>query len=105
MINIEVKASENEKVANIIVQGDVTLRWVGEIKAPLIDALKKYQEFKINFVNMTALDLAGVQTIIALKKSAKQEQKKITTLAELDENTEQLLINNGFSKLFDQEKE
>lgn len=52
------------------IEGELTVFRVGELKQPLLRALLDAVELEIDLSGVTEIDTAGVQLLIALKRSA-----------------------------------
>ncbi len=89
-------------VLQTIIEGDLAIRDSAEIKEELLMLLRDNQTTEIQFKNIERLDVAALQLLAALLKSAANQKKAVTYNFEQTEYTNNILNNSGFSQLFEQ---
>lgn len=99
-ISINPSKKKGDKSVKIILQKELTIFTIEELKTKIVDVLKKYDEIQIQISNVENIDLSFLQLIDSLKKSAHKKNKKVEMNVELPENLEELMSNAGFEKFF-----
>ena len=77
-ISILKKGSENEKMLDLLIDGEFTIYSMQKLKDFFLEILHQYTSFKIDLSQVKEFDSAGMQFIIALKAEASLFEKKIS---------------------------
>ena len=54
----------------VVLDGDMNIYHASDLKAPLLGALRNYQDLEIDLAAVTHIDTTGVQLLIVLKREA-----------------------------------
>lgn len=81
----------------ILIEGNITVQSDG-VKDELTALLNDCKNLKILFKNINKLDLAALQLVAALSKSAHQQNKKVEFTFEQTEYVKNILSLCGFDK-------
>ena len=98
-VTIIPSGSKSENKARMIVEKELTIYTVLEIKENFIEAIGQYDALDIQIRNVENLDLSFIQLIESLRKTAEEYGKKITISAELVNETRSLVENSGFDPI------
>ena len=91
--------SDSDTYIRLLLEGQLTIKNAGRIKKELTAALHHSENIELVFKNVLRIDLAILQLIIALQKSAAQLQKNLTLDIELTSSTQAVIRNSGLEKL------
>ena len=83
----------------LLLEGQLIIRNANAIKSGFIPALHSSQNLEIVFKNITKIDVAVLQLIIALQKSAATLKKKLSLDIESTDYMKSVLQNSGLEKL------
>ena len=83
----------------LLLEGQLIIRNANAIKSRFIPALHSSQNLEIVFKNITKIDVAVLQLIIALQKSAATLKKKLSLDIESTDYIKSVLQNSGLEKL------
>lgn len=73
------KSKPDKFIGNrVVLQGDVTIYHAEEHKAQLLAALASSDEIEVDLREVTALDSAGMQVLMAAKAEAQKRSKKMS---------------------------
>ena len=99
--NIQIKPSKKkgENKVSIMLENELTIFSIENMKDKIIEAVKKYDiiEFKLN--NVSNMDLTFVQLFYSIKTFAERLNKKISFDVELPDDIESLFSNSGLNKV------
>ncbi|HKL38118.1 MAG TPA: STAS domain-containing protein [Bacteroidales bacterium] len=91
------KKSENK--AQMVVEKELTIYTVLEIKENFLEAIQQFDELAIQIKNVENIDLSFIQLIESLRKTAEEYDKQISISAELMDETRSLVDNAGFDPI------
>lgn len=94
-INHPVKGEKNVK---IFLGGNVGINNLEEIINKLRQVEKDNNEFEINITDISVFDLATIQMLISLNKTAEKHKKKMKFKIELPKEVWELIETTGFTK-------
>jgi anti-anti-sigma regulatory factor len=83
----------------LLLEGQLTIRNAHAIKRELLLALNSSQNLELVFRNMIKIDLAVLQLLIALQKSAARLEKTLSFDIELTDCIQSVMQNSGLEKL------
>jgi ABC-type transporter Mla MlaB component len=89
---------KGEKCLKIFLGGDLGVNKLNDLADKLKQLEKDHHEFEININDVTAFDLASIQLLLSLKKTADKHKKKIKFKMELPKDIWELCERTGFSK-------
>ena len=99
--NIQIRPSKKkgENKVSIMLENELTIFSIENMKDKIIEAVKKYNiiEFKLN--NISNMDLTFVQLFYSIKISTEKLNKKISFDVELSDDIESLFTNSGLNKV------
>lgn len=100
--NIQVKPSKKkgEKKVTVVLENDLTIYSVDELKKIIDDLYKKYDDLNFEFKNIKNIDLTFVQLLFSIKQSALNDDKKITLDVDMPEDLELLFNNADIKRVF-----
>ena len=101
-VSIITSAISNDS-KEVKLEGQLTIKNAASIKSDLLSALTSSKTVKIIFKNVIKIDLAVLQLIIALQKSAARDNKEFLLDNELTDNIKSVLLNSGLQKIFTSE--
>lgn len=84
---------------NLVVEGELCLKNVLSLSKHLRPLLQKYDYLSIQLKNIVELDLASLQLIWHLKKSAGHLGKTVAINAQLASDVQQLIKTAGLNKI------
>jgi len=97
-ISITVLANSGENV-RLLLEGQLIMKNADLIKKELIAALNSSENIELAFKNIIKIDLAILQLLIALQKSASRLGKNLTLDIELTDTINSVIRNSGLEKL------
>ncbi len=80
----------------LIIKNELTINNINDQRNKLLAETKDTQEVHIKLENINQIDLAGIQLILALKKSFTQQNKVLKIDMNLSKDSVELLLNAGF---------
>jgi anti-anti-sigma regulatory factor len=95
-VSITPIGKKSEKKAKMIIEKELTIYTVLEIKEHFMEAINEFKEIDIQIRDVENLDLSFIQLIESLRKTAEEYEKKITISAALSDETKTLVDNAGF---------
>jgi len=101
MGDIKIKINQpgkGEKGLKIFLGGDLGVNKLDDLANKLKQMEKDHNEFEININDVTAFDLATIQLLLSLKKTAEKHKKKIKFKMDLPKDIWELCERTGFSK-------
>lgn len=102
MRDIKFKMSQPQKGENLVriyLGGDLSVNTLAEL-LPKIKAIEKdYSEIEININDVSVFDLASIQLLVSLQKSAEKHKKKIKFKIDLSKDIMGLIESAGFLKV------
>ena len=96
-IKTEHYVDSNLSVLKIIIENELSLNNVEQVKKDLELLLPENESFHIVIQNMETLDLAGMQLLFAFEKSAKNTNKSFKIDFFIKEELKKILKNSGFA--------
>src|SRR5436190_1988881 len=90
----------NDNHMRVSMEGQLIIRDGNTIKKELTDALNNSQDLEVVLKNITKIDLAILQLLIALQKSAAMLDKNLSFDIELPEHLQTIIHNSGLEKIF-----
>ena len=91
--------SSGDNTTRLLLEGQLVIRNGNAIKSELILALNRSQNLELAFKNIIKMDLAFLQLLIALQKSAARLEKKLSFDIELTDYTKLVIQNSGLEKI------
>jgi len=64
-------------VARVALDGEMTIYRAADLKAIVLDALRKTQVLELDLSGVTELDTAGLQVLMLAKQTAKADQREL----------------------------
>ena len=98
-VTIIPSGNQKENKARMVVEKELTIYTVLEIKENFIEALGQYDHLDIQIRNVENIDLSFIQLIESLRKTAEEYEKEISISAELRNETRNLVENGGFDPI------
>ncbi|HKL38524.1 MAG TPA: STAS domain-containing protein [Bacteroidales bacterium] len=98
-VTITPYGNQKENKARMVVEKELTIYTVLEIKENFLDAINQYNELDVQIKNVENIDLSFIQLIESLRKTAEEYDKKISISAELVDETQTLVDNAGFDPI------
>ncbi|MCH8319315.1 MAG: STAS domain-containing protein [Bacteroidetes bacterium] len=95
---VTVKAKNRNNVT-VLLEGELTLDHLDQVRKILIDCVRKFEIFQINLKNVANIDLACIQLLYALRKSVGEKNKTVTFSLKLSEELNTMLMHAGFDEL------
>lgn len=89
--------SENNTV-QIVIEGDFLIRDSMEIKEELLTILEDHKSIEVLFKSVERLDLAALQLLAALSRSAAEQEKLVKYNFEKTEYIRTILSSSGYDK-------
>lgn len=100
--NIQIRPSkkEGEKKVTIILENDLTIYSVDELKTIIVDNYKKNDEINFELKNIKNIDLTFIQLFFSLKHSAIGEGKTVSFDINMPDDLKLLFNNADINKIF-----
>jgi len=102
MRDIKFKMNQPQKGENLVriyLGGDLSVNTLTDL-LPKIRAIEKdYSEMEININEVSVFDLASIQFLVSLQKSAERHKKKVKFKIDLPKDIMELIENTGFLKV------
>jgi ABC-type transporter Mla MlaB component len=101
MADLKIKINQpgkGDKSLKIFLGGDLSINKLEDLTNKLKQIEKDHTEFEININDVSAFDLASIQLLLSLKKTADKHKKKIRFKVELPKDIWELCERTGFSK-------
>jgi ABC-type transporter Mla MlaB component len=89
---------KGEKNLKIYLGGDLGVNNLADVTDKLKQVEKDFHEFEINLSEVSAFDLASIQLLFSLKKTAEKHKKKIKFKIDLAKEYWELIETAGFAK-------
>ena len=87
---------------NFVIENQLTLDNINEIKQKMEKMLKNQKEVKVELVNIQSLDLAGVQLLYSLHTTAQKQNKFTFITMDSAEGVKELLHSTGLFRILNQ---
>jgi len=88
------KKAPNKETQKLRMEGDLTIYQAVGLKQYLLDALSHAQELELDLSSITAIDTAGLQLLMMLKRQSLKEGKQIRCAGHSPEVLEILDVYN-----------
>jgi len=100
--NIYIKSSKKkgEKKVSIILENDLSIYTIENIKDKIIDSYKKNDVINFKLKNLKNIDLTFIQLVFSLKNASLKEGKTVTFDVDLPEDLDLLFRNSDIKKVF-----
>lgn len=100
--NIQIKPSrkKNESKVNIILENDLSIYSIHELKEKIIKVYSKYDEIIFEIKDVKNIDLTLIQFLHSIKETALLEKKKISIKTAFEKDIELLMNNADINKVF-----
>jgi len=89
---------KGEKSLKIFLGGDLSINKLDDLNNKMKQLEKDHNEFEININDVSAFDLASIQLLLSLKKTADKHKKKMKIKLELPKDIWDLCERTGFAK-------
>lgn len=87
---------KGSKHGRIVLKGALTLRTIDETQAALRDGLARHATIEIDCAEATEIDLAGIQILLAARKTALNAKKTFALSAPASGPLREALLRGGF---------
>ena len=84
---------------SLLLEGQLVIKNAQDIKTGLLAALKQSQNLTLVFKNIQKLDLAVLQLLFALQKSASRLQKTVQFDMESTDYVKSVILNSGMENI------
>ena len=92
---------QKKGVGRCVIEGTATVRTADSLHATLAEYLKSYNDIEIDCSGITEADLTIAQLLLAARKSAKRDGKRLVLTAEVDGALRDTLAQAGFLPAID----
>jgi ABC-type transporter Mla MlaB component len=99
-IYIDHKGSGKKRISTLHICNECTIYNVEKNYSYLKDHLKKEKISKVEISDISNIDLAGLQLLVALKNELIKNNETVTFNYSLDNELQNMLIHCGFKNLF-----
>ncbi len=93
-------AVQKDRSVLLKIGGELIIQNVGEARQQLMEIMSLCKSVRIELQNVTSLDLAFIQVLVATLHTGSTLQKKVTLEAQLPEELQLIVKNSGFAQLF-----
>lgn len=93
---ISKKNEENPDKTSLVIQGDLVLANINNIKKDLEGIKNKNKDIHIKVTQVSSIDLSFIQVIESFKKSLSEDKVSVIVEYELNEENKNILKDNGF---------
>ncbi|RLD57152.1 MAG: hypothetical protein DRJ01_14225 [Bacteroidetes bacterium] len=94
------KINKQSGIANIEIQGSLTIENCDSIKNKFIKAYNNFNELNITLKNIDKIDLTTIQLLYSIAKPDNNTNKKITFNTDFPEQIINLLKTTGLNNIF-----
>ena len=84
---------------SVIVEGELSLRYISEIREDIKSAIRDAKNLKMIISNADMIDLSFLQLVISLQNTYRNRKDLFSIEFEIDQEKRDLLINSGFKEL------
>lgn len=99
VIQIIPPKKKGDKKAKIVLSEELTIYNIEEFKDAIFNAVKKYNQIEMLGENVKEIDLAFIQLIKAVQKTALNEGKTFTVNIKLSDENQELFNNTDITKI------
>lgn len=92
----DVAIETSESVVVVKLKGDLTIRYISELKTTLLDVLKKSKHLVINIDDTAEIDFSCLQLFCSLHKEIIKRQKDFELFYEGNQSFKNLILNTGY---------
>ncbi|MCK5823175.1 MAG: STAS domain-containing protein [Bacteroidales bacterium] len=93
-------SDKKNKISNIEIQGNLTIKNSDSLKKKLIESEEKYNELNITLKDIEKIDVSAIQLFYSLKKNCNEKNKKIIFNTHFSDEISELLKHSGLDKIF-----
>ncbi|MCD6566960.1 MAG: hypothetical protein J7K53_13565 [Bacteroidales bacterium] len=97
--SITTEKDENTNTMSVIVEGELSLRYISEIREDIKSAIRDAKNLKMIISNADMIDLSFLQLVISLQNTYRNRKDLFSIEFEIDQEKRDLLINSGFKEL------
>ena len=97
--NIHSIKDENSITQHVIIEGDVGVNFIDQVKMKIESIQIDGREIIIDLKNIESFDISSVQLMYSLKKTLGDQGKSVELKSEFPENIIILLRNSGFEEI------
>jgi len=90
---------KGEKLVRIFLGGDLSVNNLSELLPKIRIIEKDYTEFEININDVSVFDIASIQLLVSLQKTAEKHKKKLKFKIDLPKEVMEILENTGLLKI------
>lgn len=98
-LQIRYSGKGDNKMATVTFKKECTIYNVNNLYQTILESVKIQAVSKIVVKDLSNIDLAGIQLILALKNSVEKYNSNLTLEFTLDSTLEQIILNCGFKEL------
>jgi len=98
MADFEVKQTNGNEQREVSISGKLTIQHAHDLKVALVEALAMAQHIRIELINVTEVDLAGMQLICALHRDSVNMKKRMSVSGHSSEILSSFAAASGFSR-------
>jgi|SRR6056297_1128169 len=103
-MQIKKAKSKGVKKVNILLDNELTIYSIEEMKDKILKAFKENQEIDFNLKNVNNMDLSFVQFLFSLNQSAEKKNKKVVFNTDFNNEMQSLFKNSDIHKIFKAQK-
>ncbi len=98
-LRIQHDNNQSSSLCNIVIDEDMNIYVIDDMKQELSKMLDSYTQFKIDLAGIEEIDSAGVQLLLALRAELKRRKKEFRLTA-VNDVVAKFLYRYGISELF-----
>ncbi|MFO7844478.1 MAG: STAS domain-containing protein [Bacteroidales bacterium] len=99
-MQIKKSKSKGVKKVHILLDNELTIYSIEEMKDKIIKAFKENEEIEFTLKKVSNMDLSFIQFLFSLNQSAKKLHKKVVFNTDFNENVQSLFENSDIHKIF-----
>ena len=99
-MQIKKAKSKGVKKVHILLDNELTIYSIEEMKDKIIKAFKENEEIEFTLKKVNNMDLSFIQFLFSLNQSAKKLPKEVVFNTDFNENIQSLFENSDIHKIF-----
>lgn len=99
-IQIKPSKKKGESKVEIVLNEELTIYTIEEVKDTIFEAVNKYENIEINGFQIKNMDLTFVQLLKSIHKTVEKSKKSLTVNIELNNENKELFDNTDITRIF-----
>ena len=95
-IKLREKGKKEDRTAELIIEGDLTITYVEKFRDKVLDVMENYPKIDIKLQNIENIDLCAIQLLLSIRQSISPERFKLHVA--LRDDLKRLVEHAGFAE-------